>query len=70
MILKEFGESAIQYEVSFWVPNEEALVDISDAVKTRIWHVTGEKGYRMPYPVRVIQLERPESLLSGKIGGA
>lgn len=57
-VLKDFGESGIHYEVSFWVAKEESLVDVADAVKTSIWHEARRSGFKMPFPVRSIQIER------------
>jgi small-conductance mechanosensitive channel len=57
-ILKEFGESAIQYEVTFWVAREEDITSAADSVRTGIWHEARRVGFRMPFPRRHIRIER------------
>lgn len=56
VLLKDFGELAVQYEVSFWVANEESLADASDALRTHIWHDLQEAGLKMPSPTRTVRL--------------
>ena len=58
VFLKDFGDCSIQYEISFWVAHEEALGDVSDAVRTNIWHEMRSRGFRMPSVVRSIQMEQ------------
>ncbi len=58
-VLKDFGDSAVHYEVSFWVAKEEHLMDAADAVRTAIWYEAQKNGLKMPFPVRTIQIERP-----------
>ncbi|MEK0444790.1 MAG: hypothetical protein RLZZ399_111 [Verrucomicrobiota bacterium] len=54
VVLKDFGESAVQYEVSFWVANEETLAEASDTLRTHIWYDLQKSGFRTPYPMRKV----------------
>lgn len=58
VLLKDFGDSAIHYEVAFWVDCEERLIEVSDAVKTAIWYEAQKDGLRMPFPVRTLRIHR------------
>ena len=56
--LKDFADSAVIYEVKFWLDNENQHNDIFDSVRTNIWYALHRAHIRMPYPVRTVQLER------------
>lgn len=60
-LIKNFGESAIHYEVMFWVAGEEHLMEAIDAVHTAIWHESKRNNLTMPYPVRTLQIQQNES---------
>ena len=57
-VLKDFGDFAVHYELSFWVAAEEVLVDISDAVKSNVWNDLAKAGFEMPNPPRAIYVEK------------
>jgi small-conductance mechanosensitive channel len=59
VFLKDFGDSAIIYEVKFWLDDEAMLVNILDGIRTNIWYAAQRHGIRMPYPIRTVQIERP-----------
>lgn len=56
--LKDFGDSAIVYEVKFWTENEEFRNDILDSVRTNIWYALHRHSIQIPYPIRTVQLEK------------
>jgi len=60
-LIKNFGESAIHYEVMFWVAGEEVLMEATDAVHSAIWHEAKRNNLTMPYPVRTLQIQQNES---------
>lgn len=52
--LKLLGETAVVYELVFWVANEDAIVEATDAVQTRIWHAANRSNLPLavaPTPV-------------------
>lgn len=61
VFLKEFADSAITYEIKFWMDDHALLNDIMDAVKTNIWYALHRHKIKIPYPVRTVQIERSAS---------
>jgi small-conductance mechanosensitive channel len=61
--LKDFGDSAMHYEIKFWVEKEEQLMEACDAVRTGIWHEARKANLKMPYPMRTLRIERPPKKL-------
>jgi len=59
VFLKDFGESAITYEIKFWLEDESMLADILDGIRTNVWYAAQRHGIRIPFPVRTVQIERP-----------
>ena len=58
VFLKDFADSAIHYEIKFWIDDESRYNDIVDAVKTNIWYEAQRNGIRIPFPIRTLQIER------------
>jgi small-conductance mechanosensitive channel len=56
--LKDFGESAIIYEIKFWLEDEAMLIDILDGIRTNVWYAAQRHGIRIPFPIRTVQVER------------
>ncbi len=57
--LKNFGESAVEYEIKFYLEDHEYYNDICDAIRTNVWYSFQRHGIKMPFPTRTIHLERP-----------
>ena len=58
VFLKDFSESAILYEIKFWLEDESRYNDIVDAIKTNIWYEAQRNGIRIPFPIRTVHLEK------------
>jgi len=56
--LKDFGDSAVIYEVKFWIERDESYNDIMDSVRTNIWYEMNRNNVTIPSPIRTIQIER------------
>jgi len=56
--LKNFAESAIEYEIKFFMDNHEFYYETCDAIRTNVWYSLHRHGIKIPYPVRTIQIER------------
>ena len=59
--LKEFSDSAILYEIKFWLEDESRFNDILDAIKTNVWYEAQRNGIRIPFPIRTVQIERAKA---------
>ena len=58
VFLKSFGDSAVVYEVRYWIDNHRNLNIISDSVHTNIWYSLRRHHISIPFPIRTVQLER------------
>ena len=58
IFLKDFGDSAINYEVKFWMTNHAAYNEICDAIRTNVWYEFKRRKINIPFPIRTLQLER------------
>jgi small-conductance mechanosensitive channel/CRP-like cAMP-binding protein len=56
--LKEFGDSAIMYDVKFWMTTHATYNDTCDAIRTNIWYEFKRQKINIPFPIRTIQVER------------
>lgn len=61
VFLKNFGESAIGYEVRFWVDDHRLYGAVTDAVRTSIWYTLHRNHVRIPNAIRTLHLERTTS---------
>lgn len=59
VFLKNFADSAVTYEVKFWIEDESKFNDIVDGIRTNVWYAARRLDIRMPFPIRTIQIERP-----------
>ena len=58
VFLKDFGDSAVLYEIKFWLEDESRYNDIVDGIRTNVWYAAKRHGIRIPFPVRTVQIER------------
>lgn len=56
--LKDFGESAISYEIKFWIVDESQYTSICDSIRTNIWYGAQRAGLNIPFPIRTIHVEK------------
>lgn len=56
--LKEYADSAINYEVKFWMMNHAQYNDICDAIRTNVWYEFKRRKINIPFPIRTLQVER------------
>lgn len=54
----DFADSAIIYEIKFFLENHGALNDVGDAIRTNIWYELKRQRMTIPFPVRTLQIER------------
>jgi small-conductance mechanosensitive channel/CRP-like cAMP-binding protein len=57
----DFADSALTYEIKFWMGNHAAYNDICDAIRTNIWYEFKRQGIAIPFPIRTLQIQRKHS---------
>nr|MBA2242261.1 mechanosensitive ion channel family protein [Chthoniobacterales bacterium] len=53
VFLKDFADSAITYEIKFWITNHAAFNEICDGIRTNIWYEFKRRKIDIPYPIQV-----------------
>ncbi|MDQ6861918.1 MAG: mechanosensitive ion channel family protein [Verrucomicrobiota bacterium] len=58
VFLKDYADSAILYEIKFWMTNHARYTDICDAIRTNAWYEFKRRKINIPFPIRTLHLER------------
>ncbi len=58
VFLIDFGESAVQYEIKFWLMDGKLFADIIDGVRTNVWYELNRRGIRLAFSTQQIELVR------------
>ncbi|MFO0963209.1 MAG: mechanosensitive ion channel family protein [Phycisphaerales bacterium] len=58
--LLSFGDSAIVYEMRFWIPSFVVRDETLDRVQTRLWYALREAGIEIPFPMRTVRMVSPQ----------
>ena len=58
VFLVDFSESAVIYEIKFYMGNHARINEINDAVRTNVWYELKRQRLTVPFPIRKLQLER------------
>jgi len=56
-LVKSFGESAVVYEVRFWSTQVYRVARLRGDVHGRIWYRLHRDGWKIPYPMRTVEIE-------------
>ncbi|HEY5035986.1 MAG TPA: mechanosensitive ion channel family protein [Chthoniobacterales bacterium] len=56
--LKDFGDSAIVYEIKFWMLSQQKYNEICDAIRTNIWYEFKRQKINIPFPIRTLEINR------------
>src|SRR5436189_561824 len=56
--LVDFADSAVIYEIKFYMGNHARINEINDAVRTNVWYELKRQGITIPFPIRTLQIER------------
>ena len=59
--LKDFGDSAVIYEIKFWLDDEARFNDIIDAIRTNVWYAAQRHRIAIPFPIRTLQIDRTKT---------
>jgi potassium efflux system protein len=59
-LLLNYGDSAIEYGLRYWIaePMSSTHSSVASEVRRRIWHVFAENGIEIPFPQRVVHPAR------------
>src|SRR5436305_4656291 len=52
VFLVDFAESAVIYEVKFYMGNHSRINEINDAIRTNVWYELKRQGITIPFPIR------------------
>jgi small-conductance mechanosensitive channel/CRP-like cAMP-binding protein len=58
VFLVDFAESAVIYEIKFYMLNHARINEINDAVRTNVWYELKRQRISIPYPIRTLQVVR------------
>jgi small-conductance mechanosensitive channel/CRP-like cAMP-binding protein len=58
VFLRDFADSAVIYEIKFWLEDESIYNDIVDGIRTNVWYAAQRHGIRIPFPIRTVQIQR------------
>ncbi|MEY2479947.1 MAG: hypothetical protein QOI04_874 [Verrucomicrobiota bacterium] len=54
----DFAESAVTYEIKYWMGSHAMYNDVSDAIRTNIWYEFKRQRITIPFPIRTLQMQR------------
>jgi small-conductance mechanosensitive channel len=58
IFLVDFAESAVIYEIKYYMGNHSRINETNDAVRTNVWYEFKRQGITIPFPIRTLQVER------------
>src|SRR3989441_6760221 len=58
IFLVDFAESAVLYEIKYYMGNHSRINEINDAVRTNVWYELKRQGITIPFPIRTLRVER------------
>lgn len=58
IFLVDFAESAVIYEIKYYMMNHARINETNDSVRTNVWYELKRQGIRIPFPIRTLHLER------------
>ena len=67
--VRDIGESAMEYEVKYWLIDYAKYNDTDALVRQRIWYAFRRAGLTFAYPTRTLLVERPSRKGTGESDG-
>jgi small-conductance mechanosensitive channel/CRP-like cAMP-binding protein len=58
VFLVDFADSAVIYEIKYYMGNHSRINEINDAVRTNVWYALKRQGITIPFPIRTLHVER------------
>ncbi len=59
VVVKDFADSAVTYEVKFWTADYARQTPVCGDVRRRIWYAFRRHGIDIPFPIRDLRVRRP-----------
>lgn len=59
VFVHNFSDSAMIYEVKFWMEDHSLYNEVVDAIRTNIWYELQRQQIKIPFPIRTLQIESP-----------
>ena len=56
--LSAFSDSAITYDIKFWLDDHSIYNDVTDAIRSNIWYELQRRRIKIPFPVRTVHLQK------------
>ena len=56
VVTEDFGDSAVIYDLRFWIPGYRVHDDVMDRVRTRTWYALRDAGLEIPFPIRTVRM--------------
>ena len=56
VFLKDFGDSAVVYELKFSMDRDDLYNEIFDSIRTNFWYEFHRNGITIPFPIRTLQV--------------
>src|SRR5213595_4127325 len=58
IFLVDFADSAVIYEIKFYMGNHARINETNDAVRTNVWYELKRQGVTIPFPIRTLHVQR------------
>src|SRR5437762_1589928 len=58
IFLVDFADSAVIYEIKYYMGNHSRINEINDAVRTNVWYELKRQRITIPFPIRTLHLDR------------
>ena len=62
IFLVDFADSAVIYEIKFYMGNHAGINEVNDAIRTNVWYELKRQRITIPFPIRTLHLERKPAL--------
>jgi potassium efflux system protein len=69
VFFKEFGDSALNFELQFWVMQESNTVKVKSEVALEVMRLLSEGGIEIPFPQRDLHLRGVDPTAAGLLTG-
>jgi small-conductance mechanosensitive channel len=66
---REFADSAVTYELRFWMRQARLYNVACDEIRTALWYEMGRRGMKVPFPTRSLEVRQrnvPETFVSAR----
>src|ERR1051326_2802790 len=61
IFLVDFAESAVIYEIKYYMGNHSRINETNDAIRTNVWYELKRQGITIPFPIRTLQVDRKKA---------